>query len=87
MWRRDRSASAPKRYSFVAGGVGSIAGLSLAGVHGVDHLAKAVIVAIVTVLPAWLVEIWWRRRCRRDAEQLLVLPQPNGAGRPHRAIR
>jgi Flp pilus assembly protein TadB len=80
MWRRDRSASAPKRYAVIAGGVGSIAGLSLAGVHGVDHLSKAVIFALVTGLPPWLVKMWWRRRCRRGAEQLLS--RPDSAGDP-----
>jgi hypothetical protein len=51
-----------QRYSVVAGGVGSIAGLSLADVHGIDHLTKAVIVALITGLPPWLWEVWWKQR-------------------------
>lgn len=63
MWRRDRSASAPKGYSFAAGGgVGSIAALALAGVHGIDHGAKVVMCALVTGLPPLFLETLWKRR-------------------------
>lgn len=64
-----------QRYSVVAGGVGSIAGLSLADVHGIDHLTKAVIVALITGLPPWLWEVWWKQRRLRGSEQPLVLPE------------
>lgn len=86
MWRRERSASAPKGYAFAAGGVGSIAAFSLAQVPGIDHGAKVVLCALVTGLPPLLLETWWKPRHRRAAEQLFVLPRSSGPGRVQRGI-
>src|SRR5271166_4882474 len=79
IWRRDRPDGAPKRYLIPATTIGGIAGLSLPAMHG--HVTRAVIFALVTALPPSLVDMWWRQRRRRVAEQTLVLPEWSGRSR------
>jgi hypothetical protein len=74
MWRRGTPAGVPRRYSVVAAALGPIAGLSLGAVHGIDHITKAALYAIVAGVPSWLLETWWKQRKRRESERLLVLP-------------
>jgi hypothetical protein len=71
MWRRGRSKGAPKGYAMVAGAVGLFAGFLLSGLHGIDHSTRTLLVPIMTGLPPALLEIWWKQRARRRAEQLL----------------
>ena len=58
-----------------------VAGVSLAAVHGIDHSTMTVIYALLTALPALLVEMWGKQRRRRDSEQLLVLPDASSRSR------
>jgi hypothetical protein len=53
---------------FVAG----ISGLTLPPHHS---LAVGVLAAAVAILPAGLIESWYKRRHRREDEQLFVLPE------------
>lgn len=77
LWRRmwqqpDRSKRAPRRYAATAGGLGAVIGLAVAGMHGMDHWTRALLVGAVTVLPALLVETWWKQRSRRRDERLMI---------------
>jgi Flp pilus assembly protein TadB len=74
VWNRDRSKGAPKRYTVPAAGLGALLGLVVAHAHGIDHIAKGIVVVLAPVLPHMLMETWWKRRCRWRAEQLFVLP-------------
>jgi hypothetical protein len=70
IWRRDRPASAPKRYTVPAGAVGPLAALLLPDWYGIDHPTKLILGCALFFGPPGLVEIWWKRRQRRTAEQL-----------------
>ena len=70
--RRKRSAYAPKRYSVVAGGLGTFMGFGVAAVQGMDYDIRVLVIAGVTVLPSALLEGWWKQRSRRRAEQLIM---------------
>lgn len=75
-WRRfvrnNRRTYAPRSVTFAIGFVAGFAGLTLPTHHS---LATGVLAAAVTVAPAGLVEMWYRRRDRREDEQLIVLPR------------
>jgi hypothetical protein len=77
-WRRlhrSRKGRAPKRYAAVAGAMGPMGGLFITSGDGLDRPARVALVAGLTLLPPSLVEVWWRRRERRKADRLLVLPE------------
>ena len=77
-WRsllRSGKGHAPKRYATAAGALGPTAGLFLVSGDGLDKPTRIAIVAGLTFLPPWLVEVFWRRRKRRQEERLLVLPE------------
>jgi hypothetical protein len=54
-----------------AGVVGGIVGSSLPGHHS---FAMGALAAAAVALPARLIESWYKRRHRREEEQLFVLP-------------
>jgi hypothetical protein len=70
--RRKRSAYAPKRYSVVAGGLGTFMGFGVAAFQGMDHDVRLLVIAGVTVLPSLLLEVWCKQRSRRRAEQMIM---------------
>jgi hypothetical protein len=77
-WRklhRSSKGRAPKRYAAAAGAVGSISGLVLHHGDGLDRPTRLAIFAVLSVIPPFLVERWWRERERRQEERLLVLPE------------
>jgi len=75
-WRRfvhnDRRTYAPRSVTFTIGFVAGVVGLGLPSHHS---LATGVLAATVTAVPAGLVESWYKRRNRREEEQLFVLPE------------
>jgi hypothetical protein len=75
-WRRlkrgDRRTYAPKRVAAVASAIGGTALWILPHHHS---LAVALLAATVAALPAGLIESWYKRRHRREEEQLFVLPE------------
>jgi hypothetical protein len=52
-----------------------MAGLVVTSGDGLDKPARAALVAGLSLVPPSLVEVWWRRRERRRAERLLILPE------------
>jgi hypothetical protein len=76
-WRsllRSGKGGAPKRYAAPAGAMGSLSGLLLQSGDGLDKPTRVAIVAVLTFIPPYLVERWWKGRERRQEERLLVLP-------------
>lgn len=76
-WRRLHQSSkgrAPKRYAVAAGSLGPMAGLVVTSGDGLDRPARIALVAGLTLVPPWLVEVWWRMRERRR-EELPILPE------------
>jgi hypothetical protein len=75
-WRRfvhnDRRTYAPRSVTFAIGFVAGIVGLTLPSHHS---LATAALAGAVTAAPAGLVENWYKRRHRREEEQLFVPPE------------
>lgn len=65
---------APKRWVRVASGLGGVVGWAMPHSHGVEHWILFVVFASATLLPAYLVEAWWKRRRKREAERIIVLP-------------
>lgn len=47
-------------------------GFGVAGVQGMDHDVRVLVIAGVTVLPSALLEVWWKQRSRRRAERLIM---------------
>ena len=75
-WRsllRSGKGRAPKRYAAAAGAVGSFSGLVLQSGDGLDKPTRFAIFVVLTTIPPFLVEHWWRGRERRQEERLLVL--------------
>jgi len=70
--RRESSTHAPKGYAGIAGGLGTLMGFGMAAVQGMDHDVRVLVIAGVTVLPPALLEVWWKQRSRRRAEQLIT---------------
>jgi hypothetical protein len=76
LWRRltRRSASSvPKRYMVPAGAIGPLIALGVSP-HGMDLAAKLAVGSVLFLGPPTLVELWWRQRCRREGERLLIRP-------------
>jgi hypothetical protein len=76
-WRsllRSRKGGAPKRYAVPAGALGSFSGLVLQSGDGLDKPTRFAIFAVLTVVPPFLVERWWKGRERLQEERLLMLP-------------
>jgi hypothetical protein len=75
-WRRfvhkDRRTYAPRPVTFAIGFVAGIVGMALPSHHS---LAMGALALTVTAVPAGLVESLYRRRHRREEEQLFVLPE------------
>jgi hypothetical protein len=69
----DRPHRPPKRYTAVAASLGPMTGLFIKGVPSIDRPTRDVVVVCLTLIPPLLVELWWKQRSRRQAEQLLVL--------------
>jgi len=78
--RRDRPNPAPKRYTIVAAGLGPMMRLLVEAPPGIDRSAWNAIVAGLTLIPPLVVELWWKRRCRTRAEQLLSVPSALAVG-------
>lgn len=74
-WRRlvqrDRRTYAPRSITFALGVLAGFVGLTLPTHHS---FATGVLAAAATVAPAGLIETWYKRRQRREEEQLFVLP-------------
>jgi hypothetical protein len=69
--RDDRRTHAPKSLAVGAGFVGGIVVLALPNHHS---FAVGALAGAATALPAGLIESWYKRRHRREEEQLFVLP-------------
>jgi hypothetical protein len=54
--------------------MGSLSGLLLQSGDGLDKPTRVAVVAVLTFIPPYLVERWWKGRERRQEERLLVLP-------------
>jgi len=82
-WRRfvhsSRHTYAPRSVTVTVGFVAGVVGL---GLPGHLSLATGVLAATVIAVPAGLVEGWYKRRHRREEEQLFVLPARAAAQRP-----
>jgi hypothetical protein len=74
-WWRSKKQHAPKRYAAVAGAIGSFSGLFLHSGDGLDKPTRLAIVAVLTFVPPFVVEYWWRARHRLRDEQLLIVPK------------
>lgn len=74
-WRRfvhsDRRKYAPRSVTFALGLLAGFVGLTLPTHHS---FVTGVLAAAAAVAPAGLVETWYKRRQRREEEQLFVLP-------------
>ncbi len=70
--RRESSTHAPKGYARIAGGLGTLMGFGAADGQGMEHDVRVLVIAGVTVLPSVLLEVWWKQRSRRRAEQLIM---------------
>ncbi len=68
----DRRTYAPRSVTFAIGFVAGIVAWTLPSHHS---FATGVLAAAVTAAPAGFVESWYKRRHRREAEQLFVLPE------------
>jgi len=75
-WRRftdkDRKRHAPKPATWTAGFLGGLVGWTLPSHHS---LVVGALAALAAAAPAAFVESWYRRRDRREDEQLFVLPE------------
>jgi hypothetical protein len=69
--REDRRTHAPKQVTAAAGFLGGMVGWTLPSHHS---FAVGALAAAGTALPAGLIESWYKRRHRREEEQLFVLP-------------
>jgi hypothetical protein len=56
-----------------AGAIGPLITLGVSS-HGMDLPAKLAVGGVLFLGPPALVELWWRQRCRREDERLLVSP-------------
>jgi hypothetical protein len=74
LWRRlMRPSTAPKRYAVPAGVIGPLIALDVSP-HGMEAWLTLVVIAALFVAPPSLVELWWKQRCRREGERLLISP-------------
>jgi hypothetical protein len=78
LWRKDRKTYAPKPVVYVLGALGGFIGLALPHPHH-DAAAIAGLVGALAAVPVALVERWYKRRHRREEEQLFVLPEARTA--------
>jgi hypothetical protein len=53
--------------------VGPLIALGLSP-HGMDASETLLVIAALFIAPPALVELWWKRRCRREGERLLISP-------------
>jgi hypothetical protein len=53
-------------------GIGPIAAL-MDSAHGNDLSHKIVFIFALFVIPPALVEAWWKQRCRREDERVLII--------------
>ena len=70
--RKDRTTYAPKR---VARTVGFVSGLAIYLLPAHHSLVLTVVAAVIMAVPAVVLEASYKRRHRRESEQLFVLPE------------
>lgn len=78
-WYKSRSSGAPKELAFLTGIVGAVCGWFAASMLGTHGMLAGGIVAVVAIGPSWLLETVWRRRKRREAEELFPQIRQDGA--------
>lgn len=70
---KDRTSHAPKRAARVVSGLSGLAVYLLPAHH--HSVALVVLAGIIMFVPAVVIETWYKRRHRRESEQLFVLPE------------